>query len=416
MYFRGPIIAIIATDFIHHTLISTIEMEIVCFSHLRWDFVFQRPQHLLTRLAEQFRIFYVEEPLHHSSHDHYTQAIHDNIHTIKLHLSGGPEETGITLRLQALLNKIFDHHKINEYILWYYTPMAIPMSDELRPVLTIYDCMDELSAFRFAPPALKKLEKELLNRADVVFTGGNSLYEAKKHQHHNIHAFPSSIDKKHFRKARHIKNDPADQAAIAHPRFGFYGVIDERFDIDLIREVAEKRPDWNFVLIGPVVKIDPRILPKNKNIHYLGSKHYDELPSYLAGWDISLVSFALNESTTYISPTKTPEYLAGGKPVISTPIKDVVNTYGKQGLVHIVDNAATFIDTASTELATVNKKKWLSKVDKFLANDSWDITVKNMRILIYEALAAKQIFEEQQNMEKFSAHYLGRNPSLPAAS
>ena len=160
MYFRGPIIAIIATDFIHHILISTIEMEIVCFSHLRWDFVFQRPQHLLTRLAEQFRIFYVEEPLHHSSHDHYTQAIHDNIHTIKLHLSGGPEETGITLRLQALLNKIFDHHKINEYILWYYTPMAIPMSDELRPVLTIYDCMDELSAFRFAPPALKKLEKD----------------------------------------------------------------------------------------------------------------------------------------------------------------------------------------------------------------------------------------------------------------
>jgi len=292
----------------------------------------------------------------------------------------------------------------------------LPMTAALNPVITVYDCMDELSAFRFAPPALKQLEKELLNKADVVFCGGNSLYHAKKHQHSNIYPFPSSIDKKHFGAARHIKQDPADQANIARPRFGFYGVIDERFDIEMIRKVADEKPEWNFILIGPVVKIDPEILPRNKNIHYLGSKKYNELPSYLSGWDISLVSFALNESTEFISPTKTPEYLAGGKPVISTPIKDVVETYGKPGLVHIVKNAEEFIETASKELAVTDKSTWLQKVDRALANNSWEITVTNMRRIMYEAIAEKQLVAEQKKKEKFTSAYMLVNKSLPAAS
>src|SRR5687768_7264477 len=240
-------------------------MEIVCFSHLRWDFVFQRPQHLLTRFADHFRIFYVEEPIYCSTHDHYLEATHSSIHIIKPHLSGNADQSDVTARMQEMIKKIFNKNKINEYILWYYTPMALPVTTQLKPVATVYDCMDELSAFRFAPASLKKLEKDLLSKADVVFTGGHSLFEAKKNQHDNIYPFPSSIDKKHFATARHIKNDPADQASIPHPRFGFYGVLDERFDIELIREVADKRPDWHFVLIGPVVKIDPATLPQNAN-------------------------------------------------------------------------------------------------------------------------------------------------------
>lgn len=391
-------------------------MEVVCFSHLRWDFVFQRPQHLLTRFADHFRIFYVEEPLHHSDHDHYSEVVHNNIHVIKLHLTGAPHETNVTGRLQSLLSALFTKNKINEYILWFYTPMALPMTQGLHPVVTVYDCMDELSAFKFAPPALKQLEKDLMKKAEIVFTGGHSLYEAKKHQHHNIHAFPSSIDKKHFGAARHIRHDPADQANIPHPRFGFYGVLDERFDVDLIRETAEKRPEWHFVLIGPVVKIDPASLPRNANIHYLGGKKYAELPSYLAGWDISLVSFALNESTTYISPTKTPEYLAGGIPVISTPIRDVVESYGNKGLVHIVNNSDEFIAVAEKELSVRNKSLWLQEVDKCLAGCSWDITVNRMRELIYAAVAEKQVLAEQKKKEKFAAHYLIVKPTLPAAS
>jgi len=389
-------------------------MEIVCFSHLRWDFVFQRPQQLLTRFADHFRIFYVEEPQFHSDRDQYSEVAHNNIHIIKLHLTGDPHQADVVERQRELVDAFFLKHRVNEYILWYYTPMALPVTEGLTPVITVYDCMDELSLFRFAPPALKQLEKELLNTADIVFTGGYSLYEAKKHQHHNIHAFPSSIDKKHFAAARHVKQDPPDQEAIPHPRFGFYGVIDERFDIELISQVATQRPDWHFVLIGPVVKIDPDTLPKHKNIHYLGSKKYSELPLYLGRWDVSLVSFALNDSTKYISPTKTPEYLAGGKPVISTPIKDVVESYGKIGLVHIVDSDEAFIRVAEQELANTDKRNWLHQVDKHLANNSWSNTVSRMRELIYEAIAAKQAVAEAKKKDIFSGHYMIVKPTLPA--
>jgi glycosyltransferase involved in cell wall biosynthesis len=393
-----------------------LQMEIVCFSHLRWDFVFQRPQHLLTRLADRFRIFYVEEPLFQQERDHYTEAVHSNIHIVKPHLKGSPDDVNVTERQKSFLRKLFFNHKISDYILWYYTPMALEYSDELEPVITVYDCMDELSAFRFAHPALKQMEKELLNKADVVFCGGNNLYNAKKDHHNNIYAFPSSIDKKHFGAARQIKHEPADQASIPSPKFGFYGVIDERFDIELLKQVAERKPDWHFVLIGPVVKIDPGILPRRKNIHYLGSRKYCELPSYLSGWDISMISFALNESTQYISPTKTPEYLAGGKPVISTPIKDVVNSYGNCGLVHIINNADEFIDTANKELLNTNKQAWLQKVDRHLANDSWEITVYNMRKIIYEAITEKQITAEQKRKEEFAETFMLVKGSLPAAS
>jgi glycosyltransferase involved in cell wall biosynthesis len=391
-------------------------MEIVCFSHLRWDFVFQRPQHLLTRFADHFSIYYIEEPLFHQEHDHYSEVVHSNIHIVKPHLKGSPDDADAIKRQKFLLKNLFFKHKINDYILWYYTPMALQISNELNPAATVYDCMDELSAFRFAHPALKQMEKELLNKADVVFCGGNNLYNAKKDHHPNIYPFPSSIDKKHFGTARHMKQEPADQASIPSPKFGFYGVIDERFDIELVREVAEKKPDWHFVLIGPVVKIDPETLPRRENIHYLGSKKYNELPAYLSGWDIAMISFALNESTQYISPTKTPEYLAGGKPVISTPIKDVVDSYGKPGLVHIVGNADEFISTATKELMQTDKQAWLHKVDRHLATDSWEITVHTMRKIIYEALAEKQIIAEQKKKEIFAETFMLVKGSLNAAS
>jgi glycosyltransferase involved in cell wall biosynthesis len=391
-------------------------MEIVCFSHLRWDFVFQRPQHLLTRLADHFRVYYIEEALFHQEQDYYTEVVHSNIHIVKPHLKGSPNDANAAARQKLLLRNLFYKHKINDYILWYYTPMALEISKDLKPVVTVYDCMDELSAFRFAHPALKQMEKELLTKADVVFCGGNNLYNAKKDHHKNIYPFPSSIDKKHFGAARQIRQEPADQAKIPSPKFGFYGVIDERFDIELVKQVAERKPDWQFVLIGPIVKIDPETLPRRNNIHYLGGKKYNELPAYLSGWDIAMISFALNESTQYISPTKTPEYLAGGKPVISTPIKDVVNSYGKTGLVHIINNPDEFIDTATKELATTDKQSWLQKVDRHLANESWEITVNSMRKIIYEAIAERQIIADQKKKEKFAETFMLVKDSLPAAS
>ncbi len=364
-------------------------MDIVCFSHLRWNFVYQRPQHLLSRFVKIHRAFYIEEPFFDAPEDAYTiTKTNENVNVIVLHLQGGSSVENID-RQKKLLNRLFQELAINDYILWYYTPMALLVSDDLKPEIIVYDCMDELSAFKFAPPLLKTLEQELFAKADIVFTGGYSLYEAKKHQHHNIHPFPSSIDKAHFAQARNEINDPADQANIPHPRFGFYGVIDERFDINLIREAAQQKPDWHFVLIGPVVKIDPASLPHFQNIHYLGGKSYSELPLYLQGWDIALVPFLLNESTRFISPTKTPEYLAGGKPVISTAIQDVVYPYGEKGLVHIIKNTEELIQKAEMELALTSKEKWLSQADDFLKDSSWDISWQKMNNLIQNELDRK---------------------------
>lgn len=354
-------------------------VDLLCFSHLRWGFVFQRPNHLLTRFSKHQRVFFIEEPIFHDGEDKlHIENYNENLYVVTPHLKHGFNHENVIKQQQKFISSLILQMQVKRYYSWYYTPMAIPFTDHLTPELIIYDCMDELSAFKFAPPELKINEKLLLSKADIVFTGGHSIYEYKKNDHHNIYAFPSSIDKSHFGKARKIRKDPEDQKQIPHARFGFFGVIDERFDIDLIDAVAQRRPEWQFVLLGPVVKIDPVTLPKHANIHYLGGKKYDELPNYLAGWDIAMIPFAINESTHFISPTKTPEYLAAGKPVISTPIRDVVSPYGNNKLVHIVNNSDEFITAAEAELSRKRRSAWVKKVDAFLEGNSWDRTWSQM--------------------------------------
>lgn len=293
---------------------------------------------------------------------------------------------------------------VGDYVLWYYTPMALQFTRHLRPRAVVYDCMDELSAFRGASPLLRGLESELMSRADLVFTGGQSLYEAKRGLHSRVYAFPSSIDAAHFRAARDVSEEPADQAGLPHPRLGFFGVIDERLDIALLDEVARLRPDWQLVMIGPVVKIDPATLPQHANIHYLGMKSYEELPAYLSGWDVALLPFARNESTRFISPTKTPEYLAAGKPVVSTSIRDVVRPYGQEGYVHIADTPAEFVAACEAALREDAAER-LGRVDAFLSQTSWDGTWANMCALIDGAVA-------ERRAEKFST----ANASVGAAT
>ncbi len=371
-------------------------MDLVCFCHLRWDFVYQRPQHLLTRFAQKFRVFFIEEPIFHAGEDICQVTLNkENVWVVKPHLSDVEcSEMELIVRQKTLLNKLFAKMEIEKYLFWYYTPMALKISDQFRPLRIIYDCMDELSAFKFAPTEISQLEKKLFDKADLVFTGGHCLYEAKQDCHHNIHPFPSSIDKEHFSKARADVNEPSDQAPIPRLRIGFYGVIDERFNINLIREVASLRPEWHFVLVGPVVKIHPDDLPRNNNIHYLGGKSYQELPQYLAGWDIAMIPFEKNESTKFISPTKTPEYLAAGKPVISSSIRDVVKPYGEQQLVHIADTTEQFIAAVEKELSTSDKSEWNKKVDQYLSQISWDKTWNRMMKLVDEIIPFETTFRK----------------------
>lgn len=384
--------------------LSTLDLEVssseapdlVCLSHLRWNFVYQRPQHLLSRCAKQQRVFFIEEPMLGSDEaERLDVSKQDGVWVVVPHLSEGLSESAINSIQQRMIDELFAEAQIHNYLLWYYTPMAMAFTRHLEPLVTIYDCMDELSLFARSPRSLKDCEAELFKRADLVFTGGQSLYEVKRNQHSNVYAFPSSIDKAHFAQARNFIEDPVDQADIPHPRLGFFGVIDERMDLDLLSGIAEARPDWHLVIIGPVIKIDPAILPRHKNIHYLGGKNYQELPAYIAGWDVALLPFARNESTRFISPTKTPEYLAAGKPVVSTSIRDVVNPYGQLGLVSIADTVAEFVAAAERAMNESDVSEWLLHVDAFLAPNSWDRTWEGMMQLVESVIGVEETLPKE---------------------
>lgn len=334
---------------------------------------------------------YIEEPVFDGT-ENYLEVTKpdDRVSVVVPHVRQGVAEDDAVMYQKEMLANYFIERDITQYIFWYYTPMALAVSDHFNPTLIIYDCMDELSAFKFAPQAMKDRERELLRKADIVFTGGYSLYEAKKNRHPDVHAFPSSIDADHYRIARLYNADRADQATIPRPRIGYFGVIDERMDLALIEGIARRKPEWHIVMIGPVCKISPDTLPKLPNIHYLGMKSYDELPAYISGWDLAMLPFAHNEATRYISPTKTPEYLAAGKPVVSTPIIDVLRQYGRNGLVSIAGTPEEFVRVASMELENHDREEWLEQVDEFLSHNSWDKTWQRMMYLVTRKLAEKE--------------------------
>ena len=369
---------------------------LLCFSHLRWDFVFQRPQHLMSRFAREMSVIYWEEPVDIGANETAYLKVREvqdapGVRIVVPHLPQGmPEDAR-----EAVLKRLLDAHVASirgTLISWYYTPMMLPFSRHIETDVTVFDAMDELSKFKFAPTRLIELEQELIDRSDVVFTGGSSLYEAKKDRHSNVHCFPSSVDRAHFCKARARQFEPGDQEDLPKPRLGFYGVIDERFDIELLDKVATMRPSWTFVMVGPVVKISEEDLPRRPNIHYLGGKTYDQLPAYLSGWDVALMPFAMNESTQFISPTKTPEYLAGGKPVVSTPIKDVVRHYGQLEGVKIASTPAEFVEACeqALELSRNPESGWLAEADVMLSAASWDTTQARMDGLIADALGIRE--------------------------
>jgi UDP-galactopyranose mutase len=367
----------------------------ICFSHLRWNCVFQRPQHLMSRFAREMDVIYWEEPVDIPARETAFLQVREaddaaNVRIVVPHLPEGMPEAAREAALKRLLDAKLAAIR-GPVIAWYYTPMMLPFSRHIEADAVVFDAMDELSKFKFAPEHLLDLEQELIERADIVFTGGSSLYEAKKDRHANVHCFPSSVDRAHFAKARARTFDPADQEDLPRPRLGFYGVIDERFDVELLDKVATMRPNWSFVMVGPVVKIAEEDLPKRPNIHYLGGKTYEQLPAYLSGWDVALMPFAMNESTQFISPTKTPEYLAGGKPVVSTPVRDVVRHYGELEGVRVAATAEEFAAACdkALELARDPESGWLAEADLVLSAASWDTTQARMAGLLADVLGTR---------------------------
>jgi UDP-galactopyranose mutase len=366
---------------------------IVVFSHLRWNFVYQRPQHLLSRLAAKRPVFFIEEPeLDLEGPIRWERSTpQPNVTVLRprtpVRAPGfHPDQiAALTPLIRELATELEDGAVLG----WLYTPMALPLARELEPAALVYDCMDELSLFLGAPPELLTHEAALLEQADVVFTGGPSLYRAKQSRHPNVHCFSSSVDAAHFSQARAGEEacaEAGDQAVIPHPRLGFYGVIDERLDLPLIDFVAEAQPDWHIVLVGPVVKINPTALPRRPNIHYFGQRSYDQLPGYLVGWDLCLLPFARNDSTRFISPTKTLEYMAAELPIVSTPITDVAEPYGD--IVYLGATPGEFLAACEEALTSgpEERNRRATLMRKVLSGTSWDVTVAAMEELLDEAL------------------------------
>ncbi len=364
------------------------QSDLVCFSHLRWSWVYQRPQHLMSRAARDRRVFIFEEPTEGAARP--TLDVSHPVRNVLVATPRLPDGMSTPDRIMVqrdLLDGWLGREGVRDFTLWFYTPMALPLTLHLDPECIVYDCMDELSAFAGAPTELASLEQQLFTRCDIVFTGGYSLHEVKRRHHSQVHAVPSSVDVEHFALARSSREEPADQAAIPRPRLGYCGVIDERIDQDLVREISAAHPEWQLVFVGPVTKIDPASLPRAKNIHYLGGRSYDELPAYLSGWDVALLPFAHNKSTRFISPTKTPEYLAAGRQVVSTSVRDVVRTFGDSGLVGIADGADDFIRAIEQALDHDDPQRQ-AKVDRYLAMQSWDRTWARMQALMARAQSA----------------------------
>jgi UDP-galactopyranose mutase len=366
--------------------------SLIVLSHLRWDFVFQRPQQLMSRLARDWHIAFFEEPVNAPACALRESSPAPNVTVYRPHTtvsSPGFHDDQIP-QLQEFLEQVTGRLRPGPYGVWLYTPMALPLLKDLDPAVVVYDCMDELSAFRNAPRQVGQRESALLKQTDIVFTGGPSLYNAKRGVHPNVHCFPSSVDADHF--GRPARDHPL-QAGLARPRLGFFGVIDERIDLDLLAQVADARPDWNLVMVGPVSKIETSSLPRRPNILYCGQQPYASLPDFIAGWDVCLQPFAMNESTRFISPTKTLEYMAAGRPIVTTPVADVVEPYG--AIVQVASDAAGFIEACERVLREngAERARRERAMRETVTATSWERTAAAMKTLV-EAAAARRATQE----------------------
>jgi glycosyltransferase involved in cell wall biosynthesis len=352
-----------------------IHYDMIVFCHLRWDFVYQRPQHIISRMSENLKILFVEEPIPFEAGEENTAElteVNKNLFVLK------PRVKSI-----AEIKKVLPIYVSNTTVKigWFYSSAFVYLLNDIDFETVVYDCMDELTMFKGASELLSAQEIYLLSEADIVFTGGKSLYEAKKQTHDNVYCFPSSVDRKHFEQALNGISVPPDMPT-GKPVVGYYGVIDERIDLHLLQSVAEKMPEVNFVMIGPVVKINETHLPKAANLYYPGMKPYKALPGYLKAFDIAMMPFALNDATRFISPTKTLEYMAAHKPIVSTPVYDVVRDY--QDCVAVINNADECCNAIRNILRRPEeeKAKQQQQFEVILNNTSWDKTVNNMQQII----------------------------------
>jgi UDP-galactopyranose mutase len=368
--------------------------DILCFSHLRWNGVFQRPQHILSRFARRHRVFLIEEPEFEDTTTPYLQTIpsqSENVFVFRPRMQAqypfyvdGQLDT-----IRGLTRQLLERARIQQYVGWLYTPMALPVIESCSPITRVFDCMDDLSAFRFAPPDLIARERATMRWAEVVFTGGRSLYEARRHSHDNVHCFPSSVDAAHFGAARAATTpEPEIQRALPRPRLGYFGVIDERMDYAMLSALAESHQEWQIVMVGPFAKVNPTEVPHAPNLHYFGQQSYADLPGFLKGWDVALIPFAQSDATRCLSPTKVLEYMAADLPVVATPLPDLLPY---RSAILLAETPDTFVAACEQALRApaARRRAWAAEMRATVAATSWEKTVQEMEALIDRSIEAK---------------------------
>lgn len=394
-------------------------LSFIVHSHLRWDFVWQRPQQIISRLAHDHPILFVEEPVIGDAAFSGLEISypHSNVIRVVPHLDGtrasNYDRSAKMVRdflLEELANNFRLANLFNDPVLWFYTPMPAPtMLGEFDEVGVVYDCMDELAQFKDAPADIRNREQFLLSRADVVFTGGRNLYQTKSRVHSNVHYFGCGVDIHHFGRARLPETEIADELKnLSSPIAGYFGVIDERLDYELIAKLAQAKPDWTFVMVGPIVKVNPASLPQAANLKWLGQRDYKDLPRYLKAYDVCLMPFALNEATQYINPTKTLEYMAGNKPILSTAVVDVVKNFTP--VVQVAYSQEEFVEKleATRKLGAYALQSGLAMA----SGASWESIVDNIKRLVKQAIFLESdINQKSLRMPNTGAYSLSASES-----
>jgi beta-glucosidase/6-phospho-beta-glucosidase/beta-galactosidase/glycosyltransferase involved in cell wall biosynthesis len=370
---------------------------IIVFCHLRWGFVWQRPQQFVSRYAKKHPVLFIEEPLFDLKDVDARLFLHrvmPNVVVACPHFRESDAKDkkkvmdGIIKFARQAVKVLNDDGEFNSPILYYYNPMDVGWSlGQFNERAVVYDCMDELSQFQGAPKELLDNEARLLQTADVVFTGGYQMYLNKSKKNSNCHFFGCGVDVPHFAQALDPDTPvPPDIDFLPQPRLGWFGVIDERVDYPLLDKIAEVHPEWSIAMVGPVVKVDPNLLPHRPNLYWLGGRDYQVLPNYCKAFDVCLMPFAINSATQYINPTKALEYMATGRPIVGTAVADVIRNFGS--VVKIANSHEEFI--AACEQAIANRDEAAIQAGIEMASqNSWNSIVNKMLGLMKDAVVKR---------------------------
>jgi len=358
---------------------SAMKKPVIVFSNMRWNSLLQRPHHIMSRLAARRDVLFIEEPLrHHGTTQLEVLPVSPRLSVVRprLPLDGGIGSWPLG-ELEPALVRLLEARGWSTFTAWLDTPMAVRLARALGARTIVYDCVSELSALRFAPAELRERERELFQCADVVFTAGPSLHRVKRDAHQAVHCFPSSVDMSHFAGAIGLP-EAREQEEIPRPRLGYFGAIDGRLDFEILRRLAEARPEWQIILVGPVMRIDEALLPRAANLHFMGPRSYEDLPAFLAGWDVCLLPFSINATTRFLSPAQTLEYMAADRPIVSTPVTDVVEPYGD--IVYLGKGPSGFLEACDRALHDSDSNRSIRRAlaSQVLRHSSWDETVNRM--------------------------------------